>query len=88
VLFYFALHPSTRGRARTVHVVLAYGILFCIISFTRGRARTVQVVLAYGILDQVRRDIMQNKKPYARTTRSVRARPRVKGYHAKQNTKS
>jgi hypothetical protein len=32
VLFYFALYPSTRGRARTIQVVLAYGILFCIIS--------------------------------------------------------
>ena len=32
MIFCFALYPFTRGRARTVQVVLAYGILFCIIS--------------------------------------------------------
>ena len=32
IVFCFALYPFTRGRARTVQVVLAYGILFCIIS--------------------------------------------------------
>ena len=32
MVFCFALYPFTRGRARTVQVVLAYGILFCIIS--------------------------------------------------------